>query len=512
MKRTVLTLVALTVLVAAAPATGPADPAAVAADALARHSAALGVDASTFVFDTVRTSPIGTHVRGYQTRGGVRVADTFVAVHLLGSGAIEVDAVGSSSSGAPASAVIGEAAATATALAALGAPEAVRVNVDRQLVTRGHELADTYRVTVLAPQVAGRVDVDAATGVVLGIADTRQFADGSATLFDPSPVVALRDNTLREPGVDMRGVDTDLDSARLTSALVTRPIRDIDLAHTAAGRLVGPWVSVQGPAALPPTLEFTFTRGDPRFETPMAYFHIDSIQRYFQSLGFDDVNAESQDVLTLPILGFDNSFYQPGNDLIAFGAGGVDDAEDAEVIIHEYGHAVQDAQVDGWGARHQGGAMGEAFGDWLAAAYYARDVSGGFQDTCIADWDAVSYSSATPPCLRRIDTAKRYPKDMTNNSVHADGEIWSAFLWDVRDGLVSATEIDDRGLSAAEVAQLRTDRSMELVLAHHELLTPTAEFAHAVAALRKAAAELGHPEYVPLIDAAAQARGLPLAP
>ena len=36
------------------------------------------------------------------------------------------------------------------------------------------------------------------------------------------------------------------------------------------------------------------------------------------------------------------------------------------------------------------------------------------------------------PCLRRVDSTKRYPRDIVNE-VHADGEIWSACLWQIRD-------------------------------------------------------------------------------
>ena len=512
MRRLLLTCVALTLLVAAAPAADSGtdyDVTDVAAQLLAEHGDRLGVDAAAFTLDLVRVSPIGTHVRGRQVRDGVAIAGTFAAVHLLDDGTVLVDAHGTEAPGKPTGAAVHPAAAERAALAALGATtSAIDVTTERALVERDARLHDTFRVTVLARRVAARVDVDAATGRVIAIEDTRRFADGTASLFDPNPVVTLQDNTLREPGIDMFGVDTDLNDAKLTAALVALPIRDVDVPQTAAGRLVGPWVSVQGPAPLPPTLDLAFTRNDPRFETAMAYAHLDRLQRYFQALGFTDVNAEPQDVYTLPILGFDNSFYLPAGDLIAFGAGGIDDAEDAEVIVHEYGHAVQDAQVPGWGAAHEGGAMGEAFGDWLAAAYYAREVSGGFQDACVADWDAVSYSGANPPCLRRTDTEKAYPDDMTNSSVHADGEIWSGFLWDLREALVSDLEIEEQELTPEEAAQLRTDRSMTLVLAHHELLSPSATFADAVAALRVAATALGHPEYVPLIDAAAEARGL----
>ena len=65
-------------------------------------------------------------------------------------------------------------------------------------------------------------------------------------MFDPNPVVGLRDNTLREPGVDPAGVDTDLNDAKLTAALMALPIRDVSLPELFAGRL-----SVRGQRAGP---------------------------------------------------------------------------------------------------------------------------------------------------------------------------------------------------------------------------------------------------------------------
>ena len=40
--------------------------------------------------------------------------------------------------------------------------------------------------------------------------------------------------------------------------------------------------------------------------------------------------------------------------MISTGTGGVDDAEDPEVIWHEYGHAIQDDQVPGCGEHLRG--------------------------------------------------------------------------------------------------------------------------------------------------------------
>ena len=312
-------------------------------------------------------------------------------------------------------------------------------------------------------------------------------------------MVTLKDPSLRQPGEE-QGADTDLDSPELTKARVTLPLMNLNDEELAAGRLTGPWVNVYSGGNNSVDGNFNYTRSDPRFEAGMAYAHVDKVQRYFRKLGFTkkkSVNAEPQDVIAVPVPGFDNSFYQPGNDVMLLGSGGVDDGEDAEVIIHEYGHAVQDAQVPGWGARPDGGAMGEGFGDFLAGAYYARKISNGFQDTCIAEWDATSYSSDNPPCLRRLDGKKHYPEDLDENrEVHADGEIWSAFLWDVRRKL-------------GNNPRTRSDRSVKLVLASHEYLTPRATFRKAVVALRTAAKALGHRSWSKKVKRAAVKRGFP---
>ena len=115
--------------------------------------------------------------------------------------------------------------------------------------------------------------------------------------------------------------------------------------------------------------------------------------------------------------------------------------------------------------------MGEGFGDYWAGSVGAQ-LSGGFQDECIADWDATSYSSDNPPCLRRLDGTKHYPEDVSGE-VHADGEMWSAALWQVR-GSLGATKAD------------------KAILQAHFLLTPSASFNQGANALVTAAINLGY--------------------
>jgi hypothetical protein len=170
----------------------------------------------------------------------------------------------------------------------------------------------------------------------------------------------------------------------------------------------------------------------------MGYYWATRAQLYIQSLGFGStlpaVNMRQQ-LLRINQFGGDNSFYREGTGklTITLGKGGVDDAEDAEVIVHEYGHSVQDNQVPGFGSSPEAGAIGEGFGDYLAVTVSAHEAPTA-DEPCVADWDSTSYTSTVPHCLRRVDGDKHYPEDL-EGEVHADGEIWSRALWDIRTAL-----------------------------------------------------------------------------
>ena len=108
----------------------------------------------------------------------------------------------------------------------------------------------------------------------------------------------------------------------------------------------------------------------------MAYFHIDRTQAYIQSLGFTKATARRSTIAArrsfADAFAPDNSFYSSNDRKLRFGSGGVDDAEDADVIIHEYGHSIQDNQDPGFGCGAgqqfcEAGALGEGFGDYNSA-------------------------------------------------------------------------------------------------------------------------------------------------
>jgi hypothetical protein len=256
-------------------------------------------------------------------------------------------------------------------------------------------------------------------------------ATATGTVFHPNPVQQLGDESLTDA--------KDADYGALAPAYRQVTLTDLD----GSGSLTGRYVRVKSETgkaaritdgALP-----AHHRDSDQFEQVMGYYWVTTAQRYLQHLGFGSalrpVN-QRQIELRINQYGGDNSFFRGDKANITLGKGGVDDAEDAEVIVHEYGHSVQDGQVPGFGTNLESGAIGEAFGDYLAVAVtsWATGTPSGTPEPCVADWDSVSYTSGPTHCLRRLDGTKHYPEDMVGE-VHADGEIWSRSLWDIRQAL-----------------------------------------------------------------------------
>lgn len=171
-----------------------------------------------------------------------------------------------------------------------------------------------------------------------------------------------------------------------------------------------------------PSLVFNYSPdiADGHFHEVNVYWHIDTMQDYIQStLGFNNV-VNRQQIAAAHEGEDDNSSYSPSTLRVRFGDGGVDDSEDGEVVLHEYGHAIHD-DISGIGGG-EAGAISEGFGDYVAASFS--------QNPIVAEWDATSYNPGPPPNLRRTDGTKHYPEDLVGQ-VHADGEIISAAWWEL---------------------------------------------------------------------------------
>ncbi len=314
-----------------------------------------------------------------------------------------------------------------------------------------------WRVVVPSARPLGdfEVLVDAATGDVVARHDLLdRFQTGKAKLYKVNPVVQ------RGGAKHLWGDRHDRDTP-----LLRRLLRRVTLPNINDGQdcLRGRWVHALRGHKRKETCKRNLqwdkvTRSDGRFEALMVYFQINRAQAYIQSLGFSDANpspngiADRAQRAVADAFKPDNSFYSSTTRLITYGSGGVDDAEDGDVIVHEYGHAMQDSQSPAFGqsSRFQAGALAEGSSDYWAAVLSAiTGHTSSEDDVCIFDWDATSYGRffpRVPPaisgrrCGRRTDFGRTLPKarhSRCRSDIHCVGQVWSTSLWNLRRTMVA---------------------------------------------------------------------------
>ena len=293
----------------------------------------------------------------------------------------------------------------------------------------------------------------------------RWFASTSETtaaarIFLPDPVIASGNTDLRD--------EDDAASAVPFSVYATVTLRGLDAPKAGVLALRGTYVQVvdwENPNTEPVTsmdATFEFDRSQSGFEDVMVYYHIDAMQRWYQSLGFADANNRSQPADAHGFWGEDNSKYIPSLGWLSFGEGGVDDAEDAAVIIHEYGHATQYDIIPTWGIGGHAAAMGEGFGDYLANSYaYAAQPQRVMDWNGVFQWDGHNEFWAGRPVIK---PSLHYPQD-ADGSAHASGTLWCSALTDALYLLADRAVMDG------------------LVLNHHYMLTGNATMEDAANAI-----------------------------
>lgn len=289
----------------------------------------------------------------------------------------------------------------------------------------GLKLVYSVDLSPKAPYGAWQVDIDASTADVINVRDLRvnekaipipstfgnkvptinrqsafdswknglkeaeipaESKSGNAQVFDPDPKTEMGNDTISDSSP----------ASTFEKAYVQRILPDISLSN-GVYKLAGPWAKIidfDPPTAAPSTTKdgvWKFTRGQEGFTDAMTYFHLDQSQRYIQSLGFKDATGIQFGPMEADADGAngdDNSYFMPSTNRLAFGHGCVDDNEDSDVILHEYGHALHYSINPNWGGGDTG-AMGEGFGDYWAASYSYSSIKGQlFHPERVYNWDA----------------------------------------------------------------------------------------------------------------------------
>jgi hypothetical protein len=299
--------------------------------------------------------------------------------------------------------------------------------------------------------------VDARSGKVLGKRSLLQHATrtGHAKLYTPNPVV--ENGGYGGIGTGKDADHNDHDTAKLTSLRNAVKLPRIKSGqHCLVGRYVNSRLGSSARPVCRKSLRWNdVTRSNGRFEALEAYQQIDQIQNYFHAIGFtgpNNVHPRRQSVV-VDAFRQDNSFYSPGDRKIRYGRGGVDDAEDGDVVVHEYGHSIQDSQDPGYGSGNQAGALGEGFGDFMSVintAISQPPVPLGYlnkAEFCVFDWDGTSGygGQGVRPCGRVSDGSdgtNTFPHALLTcdsgvggPEVHCLGEVWTHGLNDLLNGI-----------------------------------------------------------------------------
>lgn len=181
---------------------------------------------------------------------------------------------------------------------------------------------------------------------------------------------------------------------------------------------------------------FLYNRSQTGFEDIMAAYHLHRCYLWWDSLGFGS-RADTVLVDAHAFNGADESAYNPvpSPPNIEWGTGGVDDAEDADALVHEYCHAaIQGVLPRSYqGTQRQG--VEEGICDFMATAYSELWTKN--QSSKVYNWDGHNEFWAG----RELANNRIYPSSLTNQP-HVDGQLFGAALYDLmqetgRDSAVS---------------------------------------------------------------------------
>lgn len=327
------------------------------------------------------------------------------------------------------------------------------------LVTETGETKLVYRIVIKSFNTQGVLEsmVDAQSGNLISIKDIAIYhsshketgdpekshshsstsnieetmATGTAYIFNPDPLSFAGVNYGGQYVDGNDATNASLDAAR---SLVTIPeleftggMYHLRSTYVQIAELDTPATGLFSQASP----DFLFNRQEQGFEAINAFWHIDNNMRYInEELGITLVPSGNGGKVRFDPHGWDgadNSYYNPSGQFLVFGEGCVDDAEDADVVLHELGHGIHF-----WLTNNNGsGLISEGCGDYWAQSY-SRSL-GQWEPTdpqyqWMFSWDGHN------PCWpgRSTGYSATYPGGLTG-SAHTDGQIWATSLmriWD----------------------------------------------------------------------------------
>lgn len=330
------------------------------------------------------------------------------------------------------------------------------------------------------------VDVDAQTGTILNTYDEAiyhhkehktvkatpatpmvpyAFVSGTAMVFMTNPL-SFANATYGQTGYSD---SNDANSTNMAAARASVVLPEIDLTGTVY-RLKSSYVDIwdfETPTTgvfTQATSAFNFTRDNNAFEAVNAFYHLDKSLRYInETLGITCRPQVNAGVLRFDSSGLsqaDNSHFIPSSDALAFGEGCVDDAEDSDVIYHEFGHGVHDFMTNGSTSPY----IGEGNGDYWAQSYH-RSINQ--LSSSVAPYQWMFKWDGHNVCWggRTTDYAGVYPGDLVGlqgGAAHTDGQIWVTALMQIYD-VVGRTKMDKAFLNGLALTNTSSNQQTSAI-------------------------------------------------
>jgi hypothetical protein len=183
------------------------------------------------------------------------------------------------------------------------------------------------------------------------------------------------------------------------------------------------------------TNNIVFDNSNSTIQERTAYQAVNNIHDHLKVVFPSFTGLDSPMETNIDEAGSCNAFYN-GSSINFYAAGGGCNATGnvADVVYHEYGHAINGNRYNGtgWGGGMENGGLNEGFADVWALSLTISPILGiGFYDN-----DPTGF-------VRRYDQDRKvYPQDLVGE-VHADGEIIAGAFWDLYLNLGSMTQMLD---------------------------------------------------------------------
>lgn len=422
------------------------DPSSMALQYLNVNKATLGLtqaEVSDLSYYASRQTLTGYVVRYRQTYKGVPVGNNEITININTKNQVDVvfSNYRSLIRGISTTPQINMSQAIVNAEQYLGTP-AAPVSRSRLMIFQVPGVSDklAYEINLIPDKPVGdwKITVDANTGEILEARDIACYGpvNGSGNIFDPDPLSSAhvaygtggyKDNA----NANNSDLTSQLKSVTLTGIDLTGGVYTLKGSYAAITDFESPFdgTFTQGSSS------FAYNRSQASFDAVMGYYFIDMSMRYINSTLSISLSptqyAGGVQYDPHGLSGADNSHYLPSSGQLAYGQGGVDDAQDADVILHELGHGIHDWITSGNLSQVEG--LSEGCGDYWAQSY-SRSLNQWTLDDAARQW-VFSWDGHNEFWSGRITNyTATYPGGLIGD-IHTDGQIWSTAMMKIFDAI-----------------------------------------------------------------------------